>query len=408
MDRTIAHSPVGDEAMVEFLLRYLAVSSPSTEEGQAATVLADEMRRLGFEVVVDDWGNVVGTLRLGWGPTVLVDCHLDTVGVTDPSAWTRSPSGEIADGRVYGRGAMDMKGPTAAVLHGLASLAGGSVGTVVVSGTVAEELVEGPALVHVCEAVRPDFVVVAESTDLRVNHGQRGRAEIEVSVFGRSSHSAHPEAGVNAAEVMADVIVAMRGMDAPTDPHLGTGIQALTDVMSNPYPGLSVLPDRCTATYDRRLLVGETADEVLEPIRALVDEVAARYSAAGDVRIATDDYRTYTGIPVTCPNFAPAWFTDPAAAVVAAPVAALRAAGLPHELGVYGFCTNASGSAGTLGIPSLGYGPGEEDQAHTVDESVALADLSVAARGYRAVVSALLALDPSQASADHVLVQSNS
>ena len=386
------HRYVIDEvAMIDFLTRYVAARSYSTEEADAAALLTSEMEKLGFSVEVDDWGNVIGTLRLGAGPTVLVDCHMDTVVVTDETAWTREPWGEIAgDGRFYGRGAADMKGPTASALYGLAALRSGTVGTLVLSGTVAEELAEGPALVRVCERVRPDVVITAESTDLRLNHGQRGRGEVLISVNGKSSHSAHPTAGINAAQVMADVITAVRDLPTPHQSELGDGILVLTDVISRPYPGLSVQPDLCLASYDRRLLVDETEETVLNPIRAIVDEVCAKHGTTGSVEIAYDDYTTYNGTRVHCPNFAPAWLTDPESHLVIAARRALVEAGLSDELGTYKFCTNASGSAGTLGIPSLGYGPGEEDQAHTVDESIAVADLARGARGFAAIVDSIL------------------
>lgn len=388
---------IDDSAMMDFLMRYIAAQSYSTEERPAAEVLTAEMTKLGFDVEVDDWGNVVGTIRLGDGPTVLIDGHMDTVVVTDETEWKHSPWGEVDDERLYGRGSMDMKGPTAAALYGLAALKGGTVGTIVLSGTIAEELAEGPSLVHVCERVRPDYVITAEATNLALNHGQRGRAEIAINVHGKSSHSAHPTAGINAAQVMVDVVAAIREITPPSDPTLGPGIQVLTDVISRPYPGLSVVPDLCTATYDRRMLVGETEESVLTPVRTIVDKICASYGTTGEVRIATDDYITYTGVSVVCPNFAPAWLTPADSDLVTASVAALRDADLPHGLDVYKFCTNASGSAGVLGIPSIGYGPGEEDQAHTVDESVPVADLARAARGYAAIVSAILANLPATA-----------
>jgi putative selenium metabolism hydrolase len=381
---------IATDAINDFLLRLVAARSYSTQEGDAAQVLREELTRFGFTVEVDDIGNVIGTLELGDGPTILLDSHLDTVVVVDPAEWTRDPSGEIADGRVFGRGTVDMKGPMAACVHGVAALRHLDVGRIVVSGSVAEELVEGPALVRVAERVNPDYVVICEATARQVAAGQRGRAEVCVEVEGRSCHSAHPQAGLNAAEVMADIITALRDVKAPVHPTLGEGILVLTDVMSHPYPGLSVVPERCVATFDRRTLVGETEDDVLGPVRAVVDEVAARWGTRASVSIATDDYTAYTGATVQAPNFAPAWLVDDDAPIVAAAVNGLREASLDAVVGHYKFCTNGSGSAGHLGIPTIGYGPGEEDQAHTVDESIALEDLHAGAEGYAAIVSSLL------------------
>lgn len=381
------------ESLTDFLLRLVGAPSVSTQEEKAARVLREELQRCGFAVDVDEIGNVIATMRFGPGPTVLFDAHLDTVGVTDPTAWSRNPAGELADGRIYGRGTVDMKGPMAACAHGLASLRGNHhVGTVVMSGTLAEELAEGPNLVRVAERVRPDYVVICEATYRRIAIGQRGRAEVVVEVSGRSSHSAFPEVGLNAAEVMADIVVALREAPRPRHPVLGEGILVLTDVVSRPYPGLSVIPDLCRATFDRRTLPGETEDDVLRPIRTIVEGVAARHGTRADVSIAVDQYTTYTGASQYLPNFAPSWFTGPDAPIVRAAMDSLLAAGHQVSLGHYSFCTNGSGTAGTLGIPTIGYGPAEEHLAHTVDESIDVDDLYQGALGYAQIARGLTSL----------------
>ncbi|MCQ4379972.1 peptidase dimerization domain-containing protein, partial [Clostridioides difficile] len=101
----------------------------------------------------------------------------------------------------------------------------------------------------------------------------RGRGEIVVETFGKPAHSANPEKGVNAVYKMANVIQKIQQLVPPTHPVLGDGILVLTDIKSSPYPGASVVPDYCKATFDRRLLVGETREGVLAPIQALLDEM---------------------------------------------------------------------------------------------------------------------------------------
>ena len=112
------------QALVDFTMRLIAEPSPSGSEGGVARLVRAEMERLGYRVEVDALGNVVGAIEVGPGPTVLIDAHMDTVGVTEPGDWTRSPGGELVDDRIYGRGAMDMKGPLAAAVHGVAALGG--------------------------------------------------------------------------------------------------------------------------------------------------------------------------------------------------------------------------------------------------------------------------------------------
>ena len=252
-----------------FALDLVRTPSPSGREGDVAARVRAEMERLGYAVEIDELGNVVGTLHAGPGPCVLFDAHMDTVGVTDPAAWSSDPAGELRDGRLYGRGSTDMKGPLAALVHGAAAarLRGGRV---VVSASIAEEMIEGFATVAVARRVQPDVAVICEPSSRRVVVGQRGRAELVVEVDGRPSHSSRPDLGVNAVEAMADALRAARELDLPSHPALGQAILVPTDVISRPYPALSVLPDRCTCTFDRRTLPGEHEEDVLEPLRAAV------------------------------------------------------------------------------------------------------------------------------------------
>lgn len=377
------------ERLADFTLRLVAAKSPSGEEGDVAVLVRDEMERLGFRVEVDDWGNVTGTIG-GPGPCVLIDSHMDTVGVTDEAAWKHNPWGERVGNRLYGRGTMDMKGALAASIHGVAGLRDRLTrGRVVVSATVAEEMIEGPAAVKVAERVGADYVVIGEATSLNLVQGQRGRAEIQVETRGRPTHSSRPDLGVNAAQAMVDVAEALRRIEPPAHPVVGQGILVLTDIMSTPYPANSVVPDSCVATYDRRLLPGETEAGVLEPIRRIIEQTLASTGATGEARVAEDDLQTYTGARIRAPNFAPAWFFDRDSPIVARSLHALHAAGINAQLSHYAFCTNGSGTT-ALGIPTVGFGPGDETLAHQHNEYVEVDALVAAARGYAAIAQGLL------------------
>jgi putative selenium metabolism hydrolase len=307
---------------------------------------------------------------------------MDTVGVTDPAAWSADPRGELRDGRLYGRGSTDMKGPLAALVHGAAAapLRGGRV---VVSASIAEEMIEGFATVEVARRLRPEVAVICEPSSRRLVVGQRGRAELVVEVEGRPSHSSRPDLGVNAVEAMADVLRAARGLELPAHPELGQAILVATDIVSRPFPALSVLPDRCTATFDRRTLPGEGEDEVVAQLRAAVDAAVAPHGATGRVEVGVDRFDAYTGAPVEARNFAPAWWTGADDPVARAALDVLGA-----EPGVWVFCTNGSGTA-ALGITTIGYGPGDETLAHRVDEHIELDELHAGALGYAALAAAL-------------------
>lgn len=378
-------------SIAQLALRLVREPSLSAAEAGVAAIVQDEMRGLGFSVEVDDLGNVLGSIGSGQGPCVLLDAHMDTVGVTQPEEWSHDPYGELVGSRLYGRGAMDMKGPLAAAIRGIASLRETlDAGRVVVSASIAEELVEGTALLEVARREKPDFVIICEATSLNVARGQRGRGEILVETRGVPTHSSRPELGVNAAEAMVDIVRALRDVDLPRHDTLGPGILVLTDFMSHPYPGLSVVPDRCVATFDRRTLPGETEETVLEPIRLLAQRAGQGSDASVSVEIAVDDFTSYSGARVSAPNFAPAWFFDESEPIVRISHEALTRIGMGSRLSHYAFCTNGSATAGRLGIPTIGFGPGDEDRAHRFDEYVEVEDLERAARGYAAIATALV------------------
>jgi putative selenium metabolism hydrolase len=374
---------IDGDALVNFAHSLVGTASPSGEEGAVAALVRAELERLGYAVEVDALGTVTGTLGDGDGPCVLLDAHMDTVGVTDRDVWSADPAGELRDGRLYGRGSVDMKGPLAALVHGAAAAA--VRGRVVVSASIAEEMIEGYATVEVAKRVRPDVAVICEPSHRSVVVGQRGRAELIVDVHGRPSHSSRPDLGVNAVDAMADVLRAARELELPEHPALGPAILVVTDVISRPYPALSVLPDRCTATFDRRTVPGEAEDDVLAQLRTVAETAAGGHGAAVEVTVGIDRFDAYTGTPIEARNFAAAWYTG-----AEAPVARAALGAVGGEPGHWLFCTNGSGTA-ALEIPTIGFGPGDETLAHRVDEHIELAELQAGARDYTALVEALTA-----------------
>lgn len=386
------------ETVVELTRALIAQSSESGQEDGAAGVLWRYMEGAGFtQVTADEYGNVLGCLRGGRpGKRVLLDGHIDTVPVGDRSAWSHDPfGGEIDGGRLYGRGASDMKAAvaafTAAAGFFAADRGGDFPGEIWVAGVVQEECFEGVAARAVSRAVRPDYVVIGEASQCDLKIGQRGRAEIVVETFGVPAHSANPDKGVNAVYAMGKVIEALRRLPPPEQPVLGRGILELTDIRSEPYPGASVVPAYCRATYDRRLLVGETPESVLAPIQAELDRLAAEDpSFRARASFARGEARCYTGNPIQAQRFFPGWLRDRKEPFIRDILAGLEAAGLTPAVTQYSFCTNGSHYAGEAGIPTVGLGPSREDLAHTVDEYVELSQLEQACESYYALLGALL------------------
>ena len=378
------------QRVIAFAQELIRERSLSGEEQGVIAIVTGEMKRLGFdEVWVDENGSAVGVVNGALpGPTLLLDGHVDTVGAR-PADWSRDPfAAEIHDGWLYGRGVADMKGAVAAMIHAAAGVERARLaGRVAVSATVMEEIMEGVTLRTVMDALKPDAVIIGEASEFTLNRGGRGRAEIVVETLGKSAHSSSPQAGLCAVHEMLRVIAAIDGLALPLDAAVGEAQLCLTDIISTPYPGHSVVPNRCKVSYDRRLVPGETPESVLAGMRDLPALAGVQYRLTVLDGVET----TMTGKTLAGLKFFPAWAFAVDHPLVAAAQAGLRAAGFAAPLGAYRFCTNGAYSAGTAGVPTIGFGPGKETDAHTVDERMQTSDLERAAHGYLAMIQAILA-----------------
>lgn len=394
-------SPGEREQVTELVKELIRQRSDSGEEEGVAYVLGMAMRAAGFdEVRLDRLGNLIG-LAHGKrpGPTILFDGHMDTASVLDAREWSYDPlSAKVADGKMYGRGTVDMKGALGAMVCAasqfIAETKGDFAGTLAIAGTVYGEQLEGVAARGVSASVRPDVVVVGEASGLDIKVGQCGRAQIVVETFGTSCHTAFPERGANAVYAMVKAIEAIGRIRPPEHSLLGKGTLELTDIISSPYPGRSVVPERCQATYDRRLHVGETPEGVIVPIEKCLESVMARYR---EVRACTymlhDKKPCYTGASLEADCFFPGWMHSSKEPCIVAVKEELVRLGYRPKVTTYDLCTDGSHYAGEANIPTFGLGPGEESVAHTVDEHVELGQLWGACECYRGIMRALLVKD---------------
>lgn len=376
------------DALTRFLQSLVQVQTLAGQEQPVIDLVATEMRRLQYDQVYTDAnGSLIGLIQGAKpGPTLLLDAHCDTVGVAPGVPWQHDPFGAAIVGeRMYGRGTSDMKGALAAMTYAAAAADKSRLaGRIVISASVMEEVMEGAALKTVMDETQPDFVVIGESTRLNLNRGGRGRAEIHLEAIGRPAHSSTPHLGINAVHLMLKAVQAIEAMPLSSDPLLGDAIMALTDIISDPYPGYSVIPSRCRATYDRRLLAGEAREDVVQAIQALpgLEKI--------NVTLAQGEHTAYTGATLSGPKFFPAWKLPANHAFVQAALSGLRSAGLDPQLGAYQFCTNAAYSAGQANVPTIGFGPSTEEQAHITDEYIELAQLQAAAQGYLGIIESVL------------------
>jgi putative selenium metabolism hydrolase len=386
-----------DERVEELCRALLRIPSFSGEEEQIARFIADTMEKNGFDtVIIDRWGSVLGCIHgRRPGKHILLDGHIDTVRIADPSRWHHDPfGGERSGDRIYGRGASDMKGGVAAMLTAASAFAEETgwdfAGDLYVSCSVQEELFEGVSCREMIHNAQPDFVIIGEATSTTLKIGQRGRAEIVVETEGVTCHSSNPEKGVNAVYHMAELIGEIRKLVPEQHPLLGGGILELTDICSDPYPGSSVVPGRCRATFDRRLLVGDTEESVLAQVQDAVERTRVRIpNLKAHIFLAEGENPCWTGKTLRAKRFFPAWAMEEDAELVQKSLAGLRAAGVDAPLSHYAFCTNGSSFCGEAGIPTVGFGPSLESLAHTVDEYIEVDQLHRAVRGYCGILREL-------------------
>lgn len=382
--------------IITFLRELVAIPSMDSQIREVGLRAQTEMKKLGFDQVwFDSMGNTVG--RIGNGPRkLLYDSHIDTVGIGDPAEWAWDPFiGKVENGRLYARGACDEKGSTPGMIYGLAiahrlGLLEGW--TAYYFGNM-EEWCDGIACHALVEheGLRPDFVVIGEPTNMQIYRGHKGRVEMKVVAKGKSAHAASNHLGDNAIYKVLPIIDGISKLEPQLGDHpfLGHGKITVTDIHVET-PSINAVPNQCTVYVDRRLTFGESAEAALDQVRALIPP---EHRQKGDVWVEMLRYEepSYTGFVFPVDKYFPAWALEESHPLVQAGLETVQRIGLPaHTPGKWNFSTNGIYWMGKAGIPSIGFGPGEEETAHTVQDSVLLADV-VKATEFYALLPAILA-----------------
>lgn len=386
-----------DEDLIELTQQLIQKPSPSGREQEVAEWIKCTMEKFGFiDVRIDEMGSVTGGLKGNLpGKRILLDGHMDTVSPLENSRWTHHPyGGDIEDGKIFGRGASDMKGSLASMIFSAARFyrktKGNFAGEIYISCAVYEEVFEGVACKKIVEDIDPDLVIIGEATSSSVKIGQRGRAELYVIVYGKTGHSSHPEKGVNAVLNMNRLIDELKSIEIPEHNILGKGILEITDIISHPYPSDSMIPETCKITLDRRTLVGETEEEILRPIRKIIESLEKKYSDfKAEAGIVKGEGHCYTGKRFEAERFFPAWLISEQNELAVSALEGLKKAGIATRLSHFDFCTNGSYYCGTRKIPTIGYGPSKENLAHIIDEYVSIEDLLKSCRGLQSILEEL-------------------
>jgi len=382
------------QSLRQFTERLVQTPSLSGHEGTVASLIMAEMRQLGYDHIgMDETGNVVGRIGSGAGPTLMFDSHMDTVEVADPDAWQSDPlQATIRDERLYGLGACDMKAGLAATVYGAALLAKRgrpAAGTVLVACVGLEEPSEGTCtrVLFETDAVCPDWVVIAEPSNLQVVRAQCGHLEMLLTVRGISAHSSAPELGENAIYLASRIIFGLEILAGQlmTDSFLGPGVLAVTNIKSHA-ASRNAIPDWCEMFLDRRLTVGETEDMALLEVQRVI----AREGVKAEVHVIEEDVTSHTGIRLHARRASLPWVLDQRHPLVQAMVRAARTVGLRPTLTRWPFATEGAYTAAVAQVPTIGFGPGDPELAHCPNEYVEIEQIFAAASAYAALSDGLV------------------
>ena len=376
--------------MLEFAQKLVQTKSYSGQKEPLIRLVEREMKRLGYEEVrIDSMGNVLG--RIGTGAkSILFDAHGDTVEVPDEKEWKIPPfSGQIVDGYLHGRGSVDMKSSIAATVYAgaIAQKKGWLKNkTIYVSCTVFEEDCDGENLKHLFREFqfRPDYVVIAEPSNNVITLGHKGKAQIVIRTQGISAHGAAPEKGMNAVYEMAEIIQRVERTHQNLAVKDGLKGSLVLSRVSSVSASLNAVPSACEIYLDRRTIPGETATTVQREIEAIIEDKSASWE------IGTLHRKSWTGMDIEYQPFHEPWKIDPDHELTQACTKAYQKnfGHEPTEFGFWDFSTNAVTPV-SMGIPTIGFGPGDYQLAHMRDEHCPVDQIVDACRFYVRLIDEL-------------------
>lgn len=389
--------------LVAFTQKLVQTPSISGEEGPLTELLMAEMEKLGYdEYFRDDQGNIIGLVKgTEEGPTIMYNSHMDHVAPGDPANWEGyDPYGaeldvcdvdkQDKDGTekaecIHGRAASDVKAGEASQIYAGGLLAKlkkegvGFKGTFMFTGVVQEEPAEMVGMIHLVDKTLPakgltyDAMVSSEATSMKLYLGHRGRVEMLVTVYGRTSHGSAPWLGINSIYKAMPLIGKIKDElypSLPEDPMLGKASISLNIIECSP-GALSIVPDQTFLSLDRRMIPGETAETAVAEIQAIIDELAAADPEfRADVKVKTAVEKSYTGMEYEVEKNMFPWKTAQDHPFVQAAAAALTEVGQEVKYGRWDFGTDGSKTAGIDRKPTIGYSPMQEQYAHTPFDKV--------------------------------------
>lgn len=404
--------------LVSFAQKLIQTPSISRNEKDVADLYLKEMEKLGYdEVFRDEMGNVVGIVKgEEEGPSIMYNSHMDHVSPGERAAWGKYDpyGGQIdiceVDSKnkdrtertecIHGRGASDVKGGGAVQVYAggiLAKLKRDGVkfkGNFIFTGVVQEEPASMVGSIHLIDTtfkqrgITYDAMVTSEASSLKLYLGHRGRIEFLISVYGRTSHGSAPWLGINAVYKAIPFINKIKDeLDTSLPKDQDVGSAAVTLTIIDCLPGqLSIVPDKCRISLDRRLIPGETIEMATKQIQDIIDKLYEEdEDFKASVEIKAEEEISYTGVKYRPEKTMAAWKTPVNHPLVLKASEALKEVNQEVEYGYWDFGTDASKTAGIDKVPTIGYSPMQEQYAHTPYDKVRIDFMEKALIGNTAI-----------------------
>lgn len=328
-----------------------------------ATFLRDTMTSWGLDARLQEAApgrpNVIATLRgSGGGRSLMFNGHLDVVGV---DGMTHAPfDAEERDGRVYGRGASDMKGGVAAMCAAAARLQGQVKGDIVITAVVDEEWQSIGTSALIAAGIRADAAIVTEPTRLAFMPAHKGFAWLQAILHGRAAHGSRWDIGIDAIRHAGLLLAELDRVDREDLPRRRHGLLGRASLHASSIEGgigLSTYPDRCVVRIERRTIPGETADDALREVRAACERLRGavpELNAEVDLLFAQPPSDVEPDAPI--------------AKALTSVISAQRMDSTPVGMSAW---TDAA-LLNAAGVPAICFGPGDMGLAHAAEEYIEL------------------------------------
>ncbi len=386
------------DAIVETAQELIRRNSQSNDEGAVAAYVTQKMQELGYdEVITDRYGSVFGVVKgSGGGSSVTLNCHMDVVHEGDPSVWKYPPySGEIAEGRIWGRGASDTKGTMAIQIYTPIILKKAGMlpkGDVVTAAVVCEEIAGfGSMMQTKDEFMLTDYAVIGEATENDIAIGSRGRCCPYITINGKSCHASIPHTGHNPVDYLEKLLPKLKEVQMADDPLFGPSTMTVTRI-DTPSDSknlvTNIVPGQVVVYIDYRQVGDDTVENVKKKIQAVMDQIHVEGITA-TLDVYYFPMTTYTGFAgMGFQGEQPFSVSPDEDFIKLAKAAVENAVGHEVQTKAWAFATD-TGHFTAKGVKCLGYSPAEIKLCHTAEDSISLEMMDEGIVGYLALVKAL-------------------